>query len=189
MTVHGHVEKGEAFHYEGKYYEDEWIRGFLRDYFLRPSCHECRFTDIKRVSDFTIADWWGYKPLKGESRDYEHKGVSLILCNTDKATGYFYKYSSEMMVLRERTIAEAMKTNKSLREPFGVSPLWNAFWQDYKTMTFDELAKKYMKCERLPLSLLLRSNYRTSFWRNFCLFLAKAYEKVLKMLNIKIPRF
>lgn len=64
MTLKGHVEKSSALKtYVGSYYEDPYIRGFLRDYFLRPSCHQCKFTTTKRCSDFTIADWWGYSKI------------------------------------------------------------------------------------------------------------------------------
>lgn len=45
--------------YIGHYYKDPYIRGFLNDVFLRPSCSSCKFTTIERTSDFTIADWWG----------------------------------------------------------------------------------------------------------------------------------
>lgn len=91
MAVIGCTEKDETFEYEGKYYEDAWIRGFLRDYFLRPSCHQCKFTKIERCSDFTIADWWGYSGNSAQDKDYERKGVSLLLCNTAKANSLFVK--------------------------------------------------------------------------------------------------
>lgn len=189
MTVDGHVEKGDAFHYEGGYYEDAYIRGFLRDYFLRPSCHKCRFTSIKRVSDFTIADWWGYKPLKGETRDFEQKGVSLILCNTRQGCSFFQKYGSSAMTLRERTTEEAMRTNMSLRKPFDASALRNDFWKDYQTMTFDQLVKKYMYPERLPLSSLLRIRYRNSLLRDCLVFCIRKSEGILRCLNIGVPKF
>ncbi|WP_444379929.1 Coenzyme F420 hydrogenase/dehydrogenase, beta subunit C-terminal domain, partial [Prevotella sp.] len=45
MTLKGHVEKSSALKtYVGSYYEDPYIRASQRDYFLRPSCHQCKFT-------------------------------------------------------------------------------------------------------------------------------------------------
>ena len=79
MTLKGHVEKSSAPKiYIGRYYEDPYIRGFLSDIFLRPSCHQCHFTSTKRCSDFTIADWWGYSKFKGESLDFEKKVSPLF---------------------------------------------------------------------------------------------------------------
>lgn len=74
MVIEGHVEKNrEEKTYIGRYYEDPYIRGFLNDIFLRPSCSLCKLTSVKRIADFTIADWWGYDRLKNESRDFERK--------------------------------------------------------------------------------------------------------------------
>lgn len=101
--------------YRGSYYEDPYIRGFLRDYFLRPSCHQCHFTSVKRCSDFTIADWWGYKRRDWKDKDFACKGVSLILANTDRALRLLPVIK---MQLRERTIDEAKRTNISLSHPF-----------------------------------------------------------------------
>lgn len=152
MTIDGHVEKDEAFHYEGKYYDDPYIRGFLRDYFLRPSCHQCHFTKIERCSDFTIADWWGYQSEKGETRDFEKKGVSLMLCNTEKAVSFYNEKCSGYFVARKRTLEEACRTNASLQHPFPPSPLRDQFWDDYSKLPFNMMVEKYMYKERLPLS-------------------------------------
>ena len=80
------ILKGSArVEYIGNYYNDPYIRGFLRDNFLRPSCYSCQYCNIRRCSDFTIADWWGYQAEPGELSDFEKKGVSLIMCNSAKA--------------------------------------------------------------------------------------------------------
>lgn len=189
MTVNGHVEKGEAFHYEGEYYSDEWIRGFLRDYFLRPSCHQCKFTTTKRCSDFTIADWWGYKPLKSEPNDFERKGVSLVLCNTDKATRYFNEKCITTMLLRERTLKEVLNTNKCLRQPYPMALQRAEFWKDHNIMTFDELVEKYMSPEKLSLTLILKSRFDKSILRDVSVFFVGKLEGVLQRLHISIPKF
>jgi len=184
MVVTGHVEKGNVFRYEGKYYEDAWIRGFLRDYFLRPSCHRCRFARQERCGDFTIADWWGYKPVRGESRDFERKGVSLILCNTDRGKQYFSAYCSERMVLRERTLQEAVRTNSALSRPFE-SPKQRAdFWVDYKIYPFDRLVKKYMLPEQLTLAQHLRYHYDNNFGRDLAVLAANKVDGALRRLHV-----
>ena len=116
MTLTGHVEKNtKEKSYYGAYYEDPYIRGFLRDYFLRPSCHRCRFTSTDRCSDFTIADWWGYKKVSVRDNNFRFKGVSLILANTEKAMSLT---NGLKLQLRKRTIKEAMETNGSLSHPY-----------------------------------------------------------------------
>ena len=160
MTVTGHVEKKAApLPYIGEYYNDPYIRGFLRDYFLRPSCHQCHFTSTKRCSDFTIADWWGYKRERNDDKDFACKGVSLLLVNTAKAEKMV---NNLKMTLRKRTIEEAKKTNKCLYTSFPKNDCRESFWKDKKTMSFEELIETYMKPERVSWYVNLRQHYKNT---------------------------
>ena len=182
MTVTGHVEKkASPSQYIGNYYSDPYIRGFLRDYFLRPSCHQCRFTNIKRCGDFTVADWWGYRNNSKEDMDYEKKGVSLILCNSHKAV----EISKSMKMLwRERTVEEAKKTNLSLSRPFPVQNSRKDFWKDYHTTVFPEVVNKYMSPEKLPLSTIVRMNFRDSILRTILLKFIYKFERLMRKIGL-----
>lgn len=183
MTLTGHVEKSSAFKiYEGCYYEDPYIRGFLRDYFLRPSCHQCHFTSTQRCSDFTIADWWGYQKESPADKDYALKGVSLLLVNTDKATSLL---SSIKMHLRERTMDEAKRTNISLSHPYPMSPVRTQFWDDYKLLSFEELVKKYMRPEKVAWNVNWRQHHpNTDAFLSFIRFLMIPQRAVRKLKQI-----
>lgn len=183
MTVTGHVEKSSAEKtYIGDYYEDPYIRGFLRDYFLRPSCHQCHFTSTMRCSDFTIADWWGYKPTDSADKGFEQKGVSLVLCNTDKAVSL----SKQMkMKWRERTLEEAKRTNISLSKPFPMPDIRREFWKDQTSMKFSELVKKYMEPEKLPLSMILRIRMTDTTKRRILVFVLQKIEGVMRRLKLQ----
>lgn len=67
-------------------YANKYVRGFLKNLYLRPSCYECEFKSFNSGSDITLADYWGI--------DAEHKyffdrnGVSLVMINTDKGKQY-----------------------------------------------------------------------------------------------------
>lgn len=57
-----------------------FMRGFLNDIYLRPSCYACKCKNGVNHSDLTIADFWGINKLAPEYDD--DKGVSLVLVNT-----------------------------------------------------------------------------------------------------------
>ena len=65
-----------------KWEEDNFMCGFFRALFYRPACYQCPFANrkIRRVSDITLADFWGGGKIC-TSVD-ELKGVSLIVVNT-----------------------------------------------------------------------------------------------------------
>ena len=62
--------------------QNHYMRAFLSDMILRPSCHECRAKQGCSHSDITIADFWGIHIEMPEMDD--DKGTGLVLVNTDK---------------------------------------------------------------------------------------------------------
>lgn len=67
--------------------EDPYMLGFLRNYFLRPSCYKCIYAKLPRVSDITLGDFWGIDNKHPELDD--NKGTSLVLVNTEKGREMF----------------------------------------------------------------------------------------------------
>ena len=62
--------------------QNHYMRAFLSDMILRPSCHECRAKQGSSHSDITIADFWGIHIEMPEMDD--DKGTGLLLVNTEK---------------------------------------------------------------------------------------------------------
>ncbi len=182
MAINSHVEKNGAitYEYEGGYYSDPYIRAFLRDNALRPSCYQCQFTSVNRVSDFTFADWWGYKAETVEDKDFEKKGVSLIFCNSQKASQAIKELN---MCLRERTLDEAKKTNMSLSKPFPRPVTRDEFWEDYSKMSFKEITKKWLSPEKLMPDQYTRYRCSNLYVRRFMEKLSRGYMKICRKLG------
>lgn len=138
-------EYGWNTHYETfvindkKYKSNIYTKLFYSHCMLRPSCHNCKYTNFDRVSDITIGDFWGIDKCIPEFDD--NKGVSLIIVNTNKGIEKFNKIKSEL---------EYMKSNKfdcmqpQLQEPSHISPSRDKFWQDYNLYGFEYIVKKYI---------------------------------------------
>ena len=60
--------------------ENAYLRGFLSDLYLRPSCHACPAKCLRSGSDVTVADYWGVGAVHPELDD--DGGVSVVLVNT-----------------------------------------------------------------------------------------------------------
>lgn len=123
-------------------YRDKYIRGFLDEYFLRKCCHTCAYTGVERVSDFTLADYWGYRSQVYEDYD-DNKGVSMILINTTKAESILNNLTG--IVKFERTLENAVKGNRCLKEPFPMNPNREEFWSEYKNKGYEYIEEKYFK--------------------------------------------
>ena len=59
-----------------------FMRGFLRDLYLRPSCHACPAKAGKSGADITLGDYWGIQDLMPDLDD--DRGISAITINTKK---------------------------------------------------------------------------------------------------------
>ena len=68
--------------YKCVFNRDEFMRLFLSDICLRPSCYECQFKQFPRVSDITLGDCWGVEKHSPEMDD--NKGTSVVVINTGK---------------------------------------------------------------------------------------------------------
>lgn len=55
---------------------------FYDHYVVRPSCSQCHFTNLKRIGDITIGDYWGWPQKHTEFKD--NKGLSLVIISTKK---------------------------------------------------------------------------------------------------------
>lgn len=66
---------------------DIYMSGFLRDLYLRKSCYQCSCRRLHRVSDITLADFWGIKNVLPSM--YDGKGTSLVLIQSPKGERMF----------------------------------------------------------------------------------------------------
>lgn len=105
---------------------------------LRPCCYKCPYKSVKHPGDITIADYWGIdKAAPGFS---DNKGVSLVLINNDKGKGTF-EIAKEMVSFQECRIEDSMQP--PLIEPFSRPKQRESFWNDFLTMPFEIIAKRY----------------------------------------------
>lgn len=87
---YGWSSHNETFVFEGSH--KKLTKGIFRNLFynhkiIRYSCSNCPFTNLKRVSDLTISDFWGWYKYYDKWND--NKGISLLLINSPKGSSFF----------------------------------------------------------------------------------------------------
>ena len=117
---------------------DPYYKSFLKGYTYRECCYNCRYANKNRVSDFTIADYWG---IEKEHPDfYDKKGVSILIVNTNKAQELFNKVK-EYIEFIESTMEKASRKNVNLNRPF-----FRPKQRDYAYIGIDDMEfEKYSK--------------------------------------------
>lgn len=127
--------------YTNDLFHDPYSCGFLRNYFLRPSCHTCKYTNVNRPSDITIGDFWGYGADPHNQDD--DTGISMVMLNTTDGCALFDEAKKDMTYLRQ-PIELALNGNQPLREPSMAPQNRDEFWNAYRSKGFSYVSKKYL---------------------------------------------
>lgn len=135
--------------------KDPYMQMFLRDYCLRPSCYEC-MVKKEKMSDLTVADFWGIKDVAPEMNN--GLGTSLVLIRTKKGQEIFNYISCEMK-LKEVTYEAGVKGNPAEYKSCVRPSQRDTFFDDMHTMSFEELEGKY--APPIKYSLKTRAKRRT----------------------------
>lgn len=124
---------------------------YFTDLGLRDSCYECQYSNTSRVADFTIGDFWGIEQLKPSMAD--SYGTSLVIINTDKAFNIWNNINNNLEYV-SCELNDCLQHN--LIEPTQKPANVESFWQDYFTMPFSALLKKYSNSAKkdIPNSIL-----------------------------------
>lgn len=78
--------------------QDLFMRGFVSNLYLRPSCSACHFKGLSRYSDITLGDYWGIWDQHPTFDD--NKGTSLLLIHTEKGRNAWIRISKEFQYLQ-----------------------------------------------------------------------------------------
>lgn len=94
-----------------KQMENPYFRGFLLNVYLRNSCYDCRFRQYHRMSDITLADYWGVDEVCPEMHD--NKGTSIVFVHTSRGQ-YLLKDISSNVTLLSQEKSNALMGNRSM---------------------------------------------------------------------------
>lgn len=72
-----------------------YIYTFYKNLNVRRSCAKCPYTNLQRVSDITLADFWGWQNSVPEMNK-DDRGISLVLLNTEKGKELFQTVSGRL---------------------------------------------------------------------------------------------
>lgn len=135
--------------------EDVFMKGFLQDLYLRPSCYDCRFKTRERKSDITVADFWGINKLHPQWDD--DKGMSLVVVHSPNGEKALEVIKKDMFIQRVE-LDEAIKYNKAMIKSVAMNKSRKCFFEDCA----DDSNIESLIIKRINSSYSLRK--RVSIW-------------------------
>jgi len=126
--------------------EDIFMRGFLKNIYLRPSCHACKFAKIPRIADITLGDFWGIG--EKDSRLDDDTGTSELIINSEKGKKILNEVK-ENLYLEEIDLEYGIKVNPCLVGSAKKSLQREKFFKELDKKSFEKLSEKYIIKEEL----------------------------------------
>ena len=117
-----------------------YLKAFSDGLMTSEACYSCQYSRVERVSDITIADFWGIGKM--EPFDYPtRQGVSLLLVNRDRIIPVLDDCQDLMKV--ERQLQEAIIGNYNLTQATQRPGGRDSYYMDSQSMSVRKLTKKY----------------------------------------------
>lgn len=134
-------ENGESYLEDRN--NDIYIVGYIKhNLYMRPSCADCIYRGLPRVSDITLADFWGVK-MSDEDLDIE-KGTSLVMVNSQRGSMLFDRIK-ENIYHEKKTLNDTLEKNPSIMTSPVMNPKRQYFFENLDNKPFDKLAKECFK--------------------------------------------
>lgn len=142
---------------------NEFYNAFLKNYFLRPACYQCRFKDcdLGYFSDITLADFWRINPNNKEISTQYKNGISAVNINTDKGLRIWKAITPH--IYQEKRTFEEFSTNGGLYRASVPSNnldamqfLQNNSWQETQKRFFPVTTRRYLS---VVVQMLIPQNF------------------------------
>lgn len=142
---------------------NEFYNAFLKNYFLRPACYQCRFkdNDLGYFSDITLADFWRINPNNKYISSQYKNGISAVNINTEKGLEIWKAIAPH--IYQEKRTFEEFSTNGGLYRATMPSNnleamrfLQNNSWQETQKRFFPVTTRR---CLSVIAQMLMPQNF------------------------------
>lgn len=121
---------------------DPYYSNFLNCNTYRESCYNCHYTNYNRVSNLTLADYWGVSSI--HPKFYSEKGISLILVNDKKGEKVLNEIVPNIEKI-ETDLEFASSKNKNLIRPSNRPESRNTIYEGIYSKETLEFVKENLK--------------------------------------------
>ncbi len=126
--------------------EDDWfLRLFLDNTILRPSCYSCKAKEQGSSADITIADCWNPRKVSNTIKDTD-EGLSLIIINSTRGNTFFDELLSTDELFFEKADREkALASQSAISKSAPCNPKRAMFFEAIDKVSTEHLYKNWYK--------------------------------------------
>lgn len=133
-----------------------FMKGYLADIYLRPSCYDCKYSRIPRVADITLGDFWGIWDIEPGWDD--DKGTTALIANSIKGKQLINEISLKK---REAKLEWVISGNPALIDSVRPHKKRRYFYKEFNSGTaLNEIIRKCLPPPTLYDKILWSINRR-----------------------------
>lgn len=144
-----------------KFIQNDFMKGYINNFYLRNSCKNCNFKQMKSGSDILLGDFWGVNELGNPWND--DQGTSVVFINTVQGFDLFNKIKDNILY-KETDLEFSTCFNSCIIKPIENS---KDIYDDLNQMSLHDAIEK---------------NYISPQQKNTT-FISKVKSKFLKMIR------
>lgn len=137
------VKDGKVSVVNDIYTNSSFYNAFKKYLIFRDSCYDCQYTTLQRVSDITLADFWGIE--KYDFKGNVDSGVSMIITNTEKGRTAFSAIEGSV-VCKELPVQYGIDSNYCLTHTTKKPKDRDKIMEEMVAKGYEKVAKKYFGC-------------------------------------------
>lgn len=134
------TKNNEQINVNGVYPYSDYYNAFKNYLIFRESCYSCEYATLERVSDITLADFWGIE--KYEFSANTDQGVSMIITNTEVGEALFKKIADNS-VYKEFPVQYGIDSNYSLTKKTKMPAEYYDIFSSIEKNGYQKTADKY----------------------------------------------
>lgn len=125
---------------------DLYMRLFLANLSLRPSCYKCAFKGIKRQADITLADFWGINDINPAMND--NLGTSLVIIHSNRGKNIYEQIQGKILS-QKVDLEKCVQYNTAMTESVPQPKNRDAFFDYFKENGVDRHIEKFVHVDWL----------------------------------------
>lgn len=123
-------------------YQSNYTKGYIGTHaYIRPACYDCKFRGFPRISDITLADFWGIEKISKKLE--KDLGTSLVMLNSSKGKEWFEKIKDRLNYIPVPFDIACEGNPALVRDASKPTFDRETFFKDVSNLSFLDLAKKY----------------------------------------------
>ena len=114
---------------------------YFKDLISRPSCYQCHFKTLHRISDITIFDCWDASSV---SKKFSNKGATNVFIHTEKGKAVFEQLKSDFIWAPSNIVPIIKRDGVMIKHCVPMNTKRDDFFRDLKNCSIIEIEKKYL---------------------------------------------